>query len=277
MERKYLKDGAVFLFIGLIMAAVQAPIAEYLIPPFLGRDFSTLQLPEQTVLQSSIIEAVLGVLLWIFIAFNVSWEEQLETLKESKVYIAASGGLLLVGVASGLFFSKALWFIIQPLVEGISALAEYAGRLTLSHLIVFIFGNNVRVAVTAGISVAVVPFLGFFFSAVSALLNGLVLGSIDEVTGISFLYLLIGTFPHGVLEIPAFILSIAVGMRVNVFMLKGFFGWVSPKGGISRTEGLVRGLRGAIETVKLFYLIVPLFLVAAIIESIISMWLISSL
>ena len=277
MERGDLRDGAVFLCIGLVMAGIQIPFAEYFLVPFFGEGFSALQIPEQAMIYSSIIEAVLGILLWILIAENIRWGEQLRTLKESKGYIAASGALLVAGAASGLFFGEALWFISQPLIDGLTAFAEYASKLTLSHFIVFIFGNNIRVAVTAGISMALIPVVGLLFSAVSALLNGLVLGTISEATGISFAHLLIGTMPHGILEIPAFVLSIAVGMRVNVSIIQGLLDFISPLEGGSRMEGLGAGLKSAIATARLFYLIVPMFLTAAIIESLISIWLINSL
>lgn len=278
MEREYLRDGAIFFGIGIIMVAVQILFNEYSSLPFIGREVTAFQLPDQQMLiYSSIIEAVLGILLWILIAGNIRWEEQLKTVKQSRGYIAASGILLAIGATSGLFFGEALWFISQPLIEHLTVLAESASKLTLSYFVVFIFGNNIGVAVAAGIFIAVIPFLGFLFSVGSALLNGLLLGSIHEAVGVPFWHVLIGTMPHGILEIPAFVLSIAVGMKVNVLVLKGISDFVHPPGGLSRKEGVEGKLKDAIDTMKLFYLIVPMFLLAALIESLISIWLINSL
>ena len=144
-----------------------------------------------------------------------------------------------------IFFQKQIIQLIQELIK------KTVGLGTLD-LIRFIFINNITSSFFA-------LFLGIFFGIFSLgvlIANAYVLGYVASksvmVGGIGILWKLL---PHGIFEIPAIMISIAVGLKLGMF----FF--VSK----NKTWKEFRGLLA--DAFRVFVLIViPLLVIAAIIE-----------
>jgi len=126
-----------------------------------------------------------------------------------------------------------------------------------------IFVRNVWASATLMVlGVLIVPTLLILF------VNGFIVGIVGDYSldkGISLVKLLMGILPHGIFEVPAILLSAAVGLKVG---LNAIF----PKGK-SRVMAVAEGVRDATSVYLL--VILPLILVAAFIEVLISKRLVS--
>lgn len=121
-----------------------------------------------------------------------------------------------------------------------------------------IFVNNV---IASGISslLGVIPFLFLpMFSLASNAIIIALFGAVYQTNGIGWLAFLVGVLPHGVIEIPALVLAVSLGVH---FCFK-----------LSKTI-LRRSLKGelkqaAIGCLRIYLLwLIPLFFIAAFIET----------
>lgn len=141
-------------------------------------------------------------------------------LKESDNYIA-----MVIGIFAFLFMIGFVYFYIAPkdgiepvlviIQSWVNSILEKTEGLGFIGLWKFIFLNN---SIIASISV----FSGFFLSFLPALLLisnslflGLVSGLVYSFTGISTFWKLL---PHGIFELPAIFISIALGIRFGTFI-----------------------------------------------------------
>ncbi|PKM59600.1 MAG: hypothetical protein CVU99_12470 [Firmicutes bacterium HGW-Firmicutes-4] len=121
-----------------------------------------------------------------------------------------------------------------------------------------IFLNNV---IASGISslLGVIPFLflPMFSLASNAIIIGLI-GAVYQTNGIGWLAFLVGILPHGVIEIPALILGVTLGVHLCLKLSKTI---------------LRRSIKGelkqaAIGCLRIYILwLIPLFFLAAFIET----------
>ena len=121
-------------------------------------------------------------------------------------------------------------------------------------LMLGIFLNNAVkcfLVIVLGLAAGIAPLLFM-------LANGLILGIVIGVTirGTSLAYVLVGTVPHGIIEIPMVLISSAIGLKLGVDLLLKLFG---KKAGIGKevSEGLT----------MYFVYVLPLLLLAAIVET----------
>ena len=130
-------------------------------------------------------------------------------------------------------------------------------------LMVFIFLNNSLkcfLVILLGFIFGIVPLL---FVAINGFIVGLITFEVEKLIGLPFA--LAATLPHGVIEIPMVLLSSAIGIRIGYETVNKMRG----KGSIKRE--LRRGI-------KFFALrILPLLLLAAIIEAFVTPLIIYSL
>lgn len=140
----------------------------------------------------------------------------------------------------------------------INTLAENVAGLSLVELIFFIFKNNLTVAIM-GIFLGVIFCIMPFMLAVS---NGYVFGfvvrTLFEKLGFAEGFIsLWRILPHGVFELPAIIISLGIGIRLGILLL----------GSLNRNSfnNFFKNLKLAFKTTLL--IILPLLLIAAIIES----------
>lgn len=121
-----------------------------------------------------------------------------------------------------------------------------------------IFFNNL---LASGISIllGVIPFLflPMFSLASNAIIIGL-MGAVYQINGIGWIPFLVGILPHGVLEIPALILGVTLGVHICLKLVKTI---------LRRTfKGELK--QACIGCVRIYvFWMIPLFFVAAFIET----------
>lgn len=168
-------------------------------------------------------------------------------LGEFKLYawIGFSTFLLfaIIGFVFPVFFVDKILEIIQNLINQIQG-------FNLFEMIVFIFLNNIQVAIIAivlGVFFGVVPFF-------MVLVNGYLVGFISQrVVAQEGVFVLWKLLPHGVFEIPAFLLCIGIGLKIGTCIFhkdwKKKLKW-----------NFIEGLRFFV------FVVFPLLLIAGIIE-----------
>ncbi|MCP8313914.1 MAG: stage II sporulation protein M, partial [archaeon] len=118
----------------------------------------------------------------------------------------------------------------------------------------FIFLNN-------SIKSLFAVLLGFFFAIIPLLfvtINGLLIGMIffDVAKEKGLVFILSAILPHGIIEIPIFLLSVAIGLRMGVQMVLKLDG---------KDVKLKSELRNGLRFFILY--ILPLFLLSAFVEA----------
>jgi len=180
----------------------------------------------------------------------------LKYVKDIKNYIWFSF-ILFFGVGIfGYFFPVLFEEQILNLIKEIIAQTE---GLDMVGLIRFIFLNNLRssfFAMLLGIFFGIIPFFVL-------IVNGYVLGFVASKTvvseGFSILWKLL---PHGIFELPAVLISVAIGLRLGMFLFvyEGRRKWKEFK-------------RWLVDAFRVFlFIIIPLLVIAAMIEGVL-IWL----
>ncbi len=164
-----------------------------------------------------------------------------------KTYFIAIMALYAFTSIIGFIFSNNLDFLWSSLQEHFEAYSGYSNF----RVLVSIFLNNIWIsflAVVLGILVGAGPVL---ITSINGLVFGLAFSKSVQLMGVGFF--LLATIPHGIIEIPIFLLSNAIGVRIGHETVRGY--------SISfESTALENGL-------KLYTLLIPLFLLAAFIES----------
>lgn len=174
------------------------------------------------------------------------FKESLNYIRESKRFIYSIIFIFLAGSLLGFIFSGNLG-IIDSFLE---KLIKETEGLNSAELMWFIFNNNLSSSFFG-------LFLGVFlgvFSIFNALTNGVVLGyvysKVAVVEGYSVFWQLL---PHGVFELPAIFISLGLGVKLGMFIFEK-----------NKKAAFIERFK---KSLKVFFLIVlPLLLVAAIIE-----------
>lgn len=169
-------------------------------------------------------------------------------LKESKGYIYAISLVFLAGILAGFIFYGQFSFLEEILKE---LMLKIRG-LGLWETIGFILQNNAQSA-----------FLGLFlgillgiFPVINTISNGIILGYVMKGVfisgGISEFWKIL---PHGVFELPAIIISLALGLKLGMFVFSK-----------KRKEELLERLKNSFFI--FIFIVLPLLIVAAIVEGI---------
>lgn len=155
------------------------------------------------------------------------YKESLRYLKESRNHLLIVSGLFILTFGIGYF--TPLFFVdaIRKLLENI--INETEG-MNFSQIFVFIFQNNLKTAflgIILGIFLGVIP---LFYAITNGYIIGFVASKASEAFGPSILLRLL---PHGIFEIPALIISLALGIKFGTFFLtakdkiKGFIAYLA--------------------------------------------------
>lgn len=162
------------------------------------------------------------------------------------ILFAVAVGLGYLEFFSEIFSESLAW--LQQLSEGIENLTElYSSWLIFLMFFVVIFLNN---AFTCFLNILTGPLLGIF-PIFSTLINGGLLGWLAHEEG---LIVFLAIVPHGMFELPAYFISLAIGLRLAREALR-------PKGSRRLKVKFGEGLRVYLR------LILPLLFVAALVES----------
>ena len=179
-----------------------------------------------------------------------------ENYRESLNYIRDSRNFIYSVIIIFLFFSLIGFFIPAPplleekILEFIEELLRKTEGMSQGELIRFIFLNNIQSSFTGmpfGIILGVFPLI-------ATLTNGYVLGFVAaksaENGGIFVLWRIL---PHGIFELPALFISLGLGVKLGTFIFKK-----------NKFETLTTYM---IKSIKVFFfIIIPLLIIAAIIE-----------
>ncbi|MDP3881402.1 MAG: stage II sporulation protein M [Nanoarchaeota archaeon] len=186
--------------------------------------------------------------LGIFLTVKNPYKRGFAYLKESLNYIYTTVILFFIFAFIGFFFSENLRFLDEILRQIITK----TQGLNVLEMIDFIFFNNLQVSFFG-------LFLGFFvgiFSFINVVSNGIVLGYVfSKLAEASRLNEFWRIFPHGIFELPAVFISLALGMKLGMFLFTR-----------ARNYELKRRIRASL-LVFIFY-VTPLLIIAAIIEGI---------
>ncbi|TMV44054.1 stage II sporulation protein M [Paenibacillus mesophilus] len=191
--------------------------------------------------------------------------------KEMNNYFIAAALVFAAGIVLGYGYSERFEAVLQSQIEGLRELAKsiQAKDHSMLWLFGFIFLNNALKSILiifAGIFFGLLP-IGFL------LINGMVIGYLAELqadAGLMGVFFK-GILPHGIIEIPAIIVACAYGIKFGSIMGKGLLRLLSSRGRNLFAADLERFIK---LTVPLIGLLVVSLLVAAIIESTITPWLI---
>lgn len=172
--------------------------------------------------------------------------EAVKYLADSKNYLIAVAMIFIAGIFGGIVFSSELGFLDEILKE---LLGKIEGMDTWG-IISFILANNLK-------STFIVLILGLFlgiFPIINALSNGMILGYVSQaVVSESGIHELWRVLPHGIFEIPAIFISLALGLKLGMFIFS--------------REKLKELLFRAKNSMIIFVLLViPLLILAAVIE-----------
>jgi len=192
-----------------------------------------------------------------------------KTIKENKFLIFFSIGLFLFSSISGVFIFQVLLDnnpeIIDSFVDQFKEMFGPISELSPFQLFLTIFYVNTR---TSFLIMMLGALLGIF-PFISLWLNGTILGILFGkyiAEGGNYLGFMMGILPHGIIEIPAIIIAASQGFRLGKEV-------VSPPTGLNRSEAIKLNIT---KGIKLFVLILPLLLIAAVIEVYISTYLFST-
>ncbi len=131
------------------------------------------------------------------------------TLKMTAVAFVA---LLLIGFVGGLVFPD----IAAGFVERFTAQVQQSGIIETDGTVHVgaLFANNIRASFYT-LVYGLLPFI--YLPALALGLNSMLLGALASYyahTGLSLAYFFVGVLPHGIFELPALVISIALGLHL---------------------------------------------------------------
>lgn len=182
----------------------------------------------------------------IILSFSKSVDSSLDYVRSSMKYVYLMLFFFLLTAIIGFFFPENFTFIDLILKE----IAQKAANLEGLDLILFIFDNNIK---SAFIGMILGVLLGIF-SLVNAVSNGLVLGyvfsKVWEISGFTDFWRIL---PHGIFELPAIFIALGLGMKLGMFIF---------------SKNKLKELRYRFwnSLVSFICIVVPLLVIAAIIE-----------
>lgn len=218
------------------------------------------------LVERGVLESVIALFLAVVIAWNTRLDHIKKALYSVRPQIVIASLFLVGGVIMGILLQGSFQGLFQSYFEELSQVADKIDSMPMYQQTVFIFGNNSGVAVLSGIFAAFFPLVGALFPPFVMGLNGLIIGLAPGVYGLSWSHFLVAILPHGILEIPALVLASAVGLKLNISILKAGIGYLFPPQGMSRGETFLREIKPGWFSLKLFAVIIPMLVVAAIIE-----------
>ena len=180
-----------------------------------------------------------------------NYKESLDYIRVSRNFIYSVIIVFLLFFFIG-FFIKAPGILEERILEFIKELLKKTAGMSQPELTSFIFFNNLQssfIGMLFGIVLGIFPVL-------TTLANGYLLGFVAEKTvGKEGIFILWRLFPHGIFELPALFISLGLGLKLGTFIFK-------------KNKLKVLGTY-LLKSIKVFFFIViPLLIIAAIIEGV---------
>lgn len=199
-------------------------------------------------------------------------------LRANLTYLAGMRPYLVMSIM--LFFAGVIVGGTNPSLRGfldsqLAALAEFGelaestGRPGVAIILLIFFNNAIKSALViyTGALLGVIP---VFFLIVNGMILGYLYTMIAERGGNAALIFLKGVLPHGILEIPAVLLACAFGLKFGALVFRSFGAIFKRRSGLAdEFEAFV------VRSVPALLLIVAALLVAAFVESTLTVWLLS--
>lgn len=196
--------------------------------------------------------------------------------KQMNPYIAFGTILFFAGMVIG-GINPAFHAFLNEQMKG---LEQIASKIDASDnpqwtMFVLIFMNNAIKSIVImylGVFLGILP---VFFLVVNGMLIGYLLKASAELHGGGFVFELVvkGLLPHGILEIPAIIIACAYGMRFGVLILKAGRSFLFGRSQEGTTGAELKQF--VIRTVPVMVILTITLLIAAVIESTITLWLVT--
>lgn len=203
------------------------------------------------------------------------WRLIWDHFKQMNPYIAFGFILFLAGMVIG-GTNPAFKSFLNEQLQGLGHLADMIekSRNPTLTMIVIIFLNNAIKSILVIYLGALFGILPFLFLIVNGMLIGYLLKTSAELHGGGYVMELIlkGLLPHGILGIPAIIIACAYGMRFGVLVLKAGGSLIFARTSSARLGGELEGF--VVRTVPVMVILTIILLIASVIESTITTWLI---
>lgn len=165
---------------------------------------------------------------------------------------------------------------LEQQIESISGLANTLNESANPTLafIIFIFINN---AVKAIFIIYLGSLLGII-PAIFLVFNGMIIGflmqHVANTQGMGEMFtLIIGLIPHGIIEIPAIVIASAYGLKFGKLVINKMGSAILPKRKKETEAGKSEIEYFVIRTVPVIVILTVALLIASIIESTVSIWL----
>lgn len=182
--------------------------------------------------------------------------------REIKPYIMFSSLIFIFAVLGGYFFAQNFPQQTEEIMKQLQSLFSPAKEEDSLGLFIFILENNI----TKLLAVLILGIFAGLIPLASVFINGMLLGIFAYVVSerLSWPFLVAGILPHGIFEIPALILSTAIGIRVGEVAVRKLFGRKE-----KFMDEFAKGLQFFISVV------VPILFLAALIETYVTSYILS--
>jgi stage II sporulation protein M len=188
----------------------------------------------------------------------------ISSYRSLKHYLIAAAMVFVLGAVLGYANPTAYHGLINSQMDQLKGMSDKIAQSDHVQWSLFyhIFLNNMFASIMAVILGAFLGLIPLFF----LVSNGLLLGYVaaDRSDGHSFLYFLKAILPHGIIEIPAFILSCGLGLRLGFLVIQAAGSLFSPERKILVQIKVRIYLK---QLLSLMIVVTGLMLLAAIIES----------
>lgn len=177
---------------------------------------------------------------------EVNYSELWNFIKQSKIFIFVILGLFLISGVIGFFNPDLYTDTFEKLIKD---LIDKTQGFNFPQMMAFIIYNNIKTSILGlllGLFFGIFP---LFVSVVNGYLIGFVFNMVYVDSGIKEMWKIL---PHGIFELPAFFLSLGLGLRLGYAL---FF----------KTKEIKHDLGMSLRT--FVYVILPLLLVAGFIET----------
>jgi stage II sporulation protein M len=162
------------------------------------------------------------------------------------------------------------------LEQQISALGDVAETLQQSDnptlaFMIFIFLNNAIKSIFIIYIGAILGIIPIFFLVMNGMVVGFLLQHVAQTNGTGDMFqVVLGLLPHGIIEIPAIVIACAYGMKFGVLLLKAIGRLIIPGKEASKSAQEIEYFM--IRSIPVVVILTVALLIAAIIESTISIW-----
>ncbi|HPR41741.1 MAG TPA: stage II sporulation protein M [Candidatus Methanofastidiosa archaeon] len=222
----------------------------------------------------NVMQAIVSLGLFMVLHRRVRWSEVKACLRSDRKYIAYAGLFFVGGMLFGATAHEDIQDMLADQLDDLSEVSDLSEDRPLWQIGIFIFGNNTKTSILMGIMLPLIPLFGGMYIIFAMLLNGAIVGVLGPLLDKPITYLIVGIAPHGIFEIPAIIIAAAVGLKFNSRIMFGLLAVMRNRDQDSN-QILKEYVSDAIGSWKLMYLVLFLLIIAAVVETTVTPYLLS--